>query len=51
MPKHKCTNKGGSCLCSMQATEPNEKCPIHGYPDPRRCVLCGKWIPLKDRKE
>lgn len=33
------------CICSAQALEPNERCPVHGfgfYPD--KCRFCGRFI-------
>lgn len=38
------------CRCSVTALEPDYKCWIHGYPDPRQCPYCGQirgWKPCK----
>jgi hypothetical protein len=33
------------CICSSQALEPDENCPIHGYGIwPPRCMHCGKFM-------
>jgi len=40
--KHVCAPRR-SCCCSVQALEPDEDCPIHGYPYPPRCD-CGRFI-------
>lgn len=50
MKDHECTNLG-SCLCSRSSLEPNEDCPIHGYPDPRRCTICGRYFKVRSMIE
>lgn len=34
-----------TCCCSMIANEPEEKCPVHGWPE-SRCGTCGRWVKL-----
>ena len=47
MKKHIC-KRNRSCLCSLQALEPDEQCPIHGGGEwPPRCVECGKFLAHK----
>jgi len=46
--KHKC-QEGITCRCSSTACEPNDDCPIHGYPWPPRCEICGKFMKHPDR--
>lgn len=42
--KHEC-KKMDYCICSSQAYEPHEDCPIHGCPAwPPRCMYCGRFI-------
>lgn len=41
--KHKC-QESRSCCCSMTALEPDDDCPIHGYPFPPRCEICGCYM-------
>lgn len=37
-----------NCICDSQASEPNDKCPFHGYPDTRVCPFCGAFMnPIK----
>lgn len=31
------------CGCSLTALEPHPDCPVHGYPDPRRCPFCNRF--------
>ena len=33
-----------TCCCSITASEPNEKCPMHGHPWPPRCEICGRFM-------
>ena len=41
---HEC-KEDRSCICSPTALEPDEDCPVHGYPPfPRKCVVCGKYL-------
>ena len=36
------------CICSLQALEPDEKCPIHGCGDfPEHCMICGRFLKWK----
>ena len=35
---------GTSCCCYTLALEPNEDCPLHGYPE-LRCEECGRFMP------
>ncbi len=45
-PPHIC-KPSHTCCCSIQALEPHDECPIHGYPSyPRRCD-CGKFVKVK----
>jgi hypothetical protein len=39
---HVCSPDMG-CICSLQALEPDEDCPKHGYPFPPRCA-CGRFV-------
>ena len=41
--KHKC-QEGITCRCSSTACEPNDDCPLHGYPFPPRCEICGRYM-------
>jgi len=43
MDKHVC-RKSDVCCCYSLALEPNEKCPLHGYPWPPRCGECGRFM-------
>lgn len=45
--EHRCTSVG-PCRCYQLADEPSEDCPLHGYPDPRRCVYCGRFFKQTD---
>ncbi len=47
MKKHIC-KESTTCRCYQLALEPNENCPIHGYPYPPRCGECGKFIKRLD---
>ena len=38
-----------TCKCSMTALEPNEDCPIHGYPRPPKCEICGQFVKRPSR--
>lgn len=45
MSAHIC-EEGKGCVCSLQALEPDEDCPVHGPgPWPPRCASCGKFMP------
>lgn len=44
--KHEC-QASRTCCCSIIALEPNEDCPIHGYPWPPRCEICGRFMKWK----
>ena len=33
-----------TCVCRMDADEPSEQCPVHGFPWPPRCD-CGRFVP------
>lgn len=44
MKPHEC-HEDNSCCCSMQALEPDEECPVHGFGEwPPRCGICGRFI-------
>jgi hypothetical protein len=50
--KHKC-QEGRSCCCSITALEPDDDCPLHGYPWPPRCEICGrfmKWLKFNKKE-
>jgi hypothetical protein len=36
--------KPSTCTCYILALEPNEDCPVHGYPDNNRCECCGRFV-------
>jgi hypothetical protein len=39
-----------TCCCWLQALEPNENCPVHGWgPWPPRCEECGQFLPWSFR--
>ena len=40
--KHEC-KESRVCCCFMLALEPDDQCPVHGYPYPTRCD-CGKFV-------
>jgi len=42
MKEHTCKEYMG-CACSMEGLEPDENCPVHGYPWPPRCE-CGRFV-------
>lgn len=46
MEAHEC-REGQTCICNVSALEPNEDCPIHGYPYPNKCEICGRFIKTK----
>lgn len=48
MKKHKC-KKSTLCICNQLASEPNEKCPVHGVMWPPRCD-CGRFVAYKPKK-
>ena len=42
--RHVCA-EDKTCTCSIQADEPDEKCPVHGGGSyPPRCGKCGQFI-------
>jgi hypothetical protein len=44
MSDHEC-REGRSCVCSIQALEPDETCPVHGCGEyPPRCYECGRYF-------
>jgi hypothetical protein len=47
---HKC-QVSKTCKCYLLASEPNEKCPIHGAGDwPPRCEICGQYMNQNPQK-
>ena len=42
MKQHTC-EEYKVCMCSIVGLEPNEDCPVHGYPYPARCE-CGRFV-------
>ena len=33
------------CYCNVQATEPDDQCPIHGFPKRvDNCMVCGRFV-------
>jgi hypothetical protein len=42
-PGHDCA-EGTGCICSTSALEPEQDCPVHGYPFPPRCHICGRFM-------
>ena len=49
MKNHKCI-ESTTCKCSLLALEPADDCPIHGWPWPYRCEICGRFISYKECK-
>lgn len=47
-PPHVCAI-ARTCKCYLLADEPNEDCPVHGFPD-RRCD-CGRFVTRSSREE
>ncbi len=45
LKKHVC-KEDKTCHCYILAEEPEEDCPVHGYPYPPRCD-CGKFLKRK----
>lgn len=45
--KHVCKQER-TCKCYSQALEPNDNCPIHGYPIPR--CDCGRFVKNNNSK-
>lgn len=43
MPNHECSPVR-YCMCSMDALEPNEQCPVHSGAVSNRCGICGRYI-------
>jgi hypothetical protein len=33
-----------TCTCSIQALEPDEECPAHGWPTRETCYVCGRFM-------
>lgn len=51
MKSHACS-VAHYCICSVVATEPNYKCPIHGERGwPLRCQLCGRFMKHQTQRE
>jgi len=42
-PFHVC-RESRTCCCSLTALEPDEDCPVHGWPYPPRCEICGQFM-------
>lgn len=40
----KCGDVPDICKCSQLADEPDEQCEIHGWPYPKRCGRCGRFL-------
>ena len=40
---HECRRATG-CHCRIDALEPADDCPVHGWPD-NRCETCGRFLP------
>lgn len=39
-------------MCSIQALEPDEECPVHGIGEwPPRCVYCGQYMKQGEERE
>lgn len=45
MKTHEC-KESRTCTCYILETEPDEDCPVHGCPYPKRCEICGRFLPL-----
>jgi hypothetical protein len=43
MNKHTC-READYCICAITALEPDEECPVHGWPWPPRCDACGRFM-------
>lgn len=39
--------EGKSCICYQLAEEPDEQCPVHGYPSYKKCSQCGQFMKRK----
>jgi hypothetical protein len=51
MKDHVC-RRPSTCICSIQAIEPKEDCPIHGSAEwPPRCETCGRFLPWPKEPE
>ena len=48
--EHVC-QENTTCTCSVDAVEPDSKCPVHsGYREwPPRCEICGKFMKIKEQ--
>lgn len=49
LDKHIC-KEDKTCCCSLTALEPDEDCPVHGWPYPSRC-RCGRFVKSKWKLE
>lgn len=47
MKDHVC-KEATHCMCSLLADEPDEDCPMHGFPYPPRCAECGRFLKRKE---
>lgn len=45
-PTHGC-KEDMTCICYTLALEPDDRCPMHGYPWPPRC-RCGRFVKRKE---
>ncbi len=43
MEAHTC-KEAVYCTCSSTALEPSDGCPFHGFPYPKRCQMCGRFM-------
>jgi hypothetical protein len=43
MAPHICKPSVG-CCCSVIGLEPDENCPVHGWPWPPQCGTCGRFL-------
>ena len=48
--KHICA-VSRTCSCWSLTLEPSDSCPVHGYPYPPRCGLCGRFISVVLERE
>lgn len=47
---HEC-HVGTSCICSCGGIEPDQDCPLHGYPHPYKCCICGRFFKIEKEKD
>lgn len=47
----RCGDVPDICTCSQLADEPRDDCEIHGWPWPKRCGRCGRFIAYRDAIE